>query len=117
MTFKEYIEAIQKTHVISFIKEAINGTTICNHTQFGFFDALTDDPTYIDVDGKKVDISTDFYLNGIESDVDLSPTYIDCNQTISQLRDTDPAVYVTDRNGVHLQLTFYTATIIPHPIN
>lgn len=115
MTFKEYIEAIQKTNVISFIKEAVNGNTVCHHTQFGFYSDLTEVSIYINVAGKEVDVVSDYCLNGVEGDEYRSPTYIAVNQTISQLRDTDPTVYVTDRDGVHLQLTFYTASIIPHP--
>lgn len=100
MTFKEYIDGIQNK--IHSIDEHCNGRFICTHLSFGFNQDDSDD-----ADPQRKD---DYILLG--ADGNDTPTYIDSAQQI-ELKDN--GICVTDRDDNRIELTFFAATIIPHP--
>ena len=100
MTFKEYIDGIQGNFFC--IEEHCNGRLVCMHLSFGFNEDDSED-----ADPK---IKDDYILYG--TDGYDTPTYIDSAQ---QIELKNHLVCVTDRDGNKIELTFFAATVIPHP--
>ena len=110
MTFKEYLDAIQKNNTIFCIEEHIGNKFVGHHMVFGFNEADSD--TIVEKNGVIFDTKDDYLLFGVDGYA--VPTFIDTAQNI-ELKINDPSVYVTDRDGVRISLTFFVSSPIPHP--
>lgn len=110
MTFKEYLAAIQENNTIFCIEEYVDNKFVGHHMVFGFNEA--DEDTTFEKNGVLIDTKDDYVLYG--ADGYSVPTFIDTAQKI-ELKNNDPSVYVTDRDGVRINLTFFVSSPIPHP--
>jgi hypothetical protein len=103
MTFKEYFTIIDSKHKVFAVEEVCDGQYVDTHVSFGFNDATEEEND---------SYANDFVLFGTSGADHF--TYIDVEQTI-ELKENVPAVYVKDREGNTIALTFFYATAIPHP--
>lgn len=111
MTFKEYIDKIQKKYTIFAIQEECNGRFIAMHRSFGYNGEDEEDATFTNVHtGEVVNTKNDYVLYGDPGD--YLPTFIDSAQNV-ELKEN--SLLVTDRGGNRIELTLFVANIIPHP--
>jgi hypothetical protein len=112
MTFKEYLDSIQKTNQISLIEEWCNGKLIVTHTSFGFQEPISDEDAIFIVNGIEINTKDDYALYG--NNYENVPTFIDAHQTV-KVNPEKEGIFVTDRDGNKINLVFFFASPFPHP--